>query len=164
MNFFLATNSALSILRASLLKHRWIAIIVLASAGFVYLNVYPIIRLHFDGYWGSDGFGWSSSYGYPLTVGNSGGCFTGPGYYYGNFAINYYVWAISIFAIGRGGYLLGPWLMGFGPFLMGLRERISRVHPARDWFRDEYECHDSVGARRPVSKDQNHVHHSQSSA
>jgi hypothetical protein len=86
-----------------MLKPTRMFLIALAhSIGFFYLNVYPIARLHADPLWGSNGFGFTSSYGFPLSVGTSAGCFTGAGYHYGYLVINLLMWngvAAALFAM-----------------------------------------------------------------
>lgn len=60
---------------------------------YAYFNVYPLIRLQSDGLWGSSGTGFFSSYGFPLHVASSAGCFSGPQLYPGNFFLDLCSWA-----------------------------------------------------------------------
>jgi hypothetical protein len=62
------------------------------STGFLFFNVYPIIRLRADPGWGGNGSGVTASYGFPLNVGTSAGCFIGSQFYYGNLVINLILW------------------------------------------------------------------------
>lgn len=62
--------------------------------GFVFLNIYPSVRVGADSGWGSNGSGLTTTYGFPLPVATSIGCFSGPNFYYGNLLVNLIVWEV----------------------------------------------------------------------
>lgn len=74
-------------------------IALVCSIGFIYCNVYPVARLHGDANWGSSGSGFVSTYGFPLDVCISAGCFTGSSFFYGNLIANLFAWSGAAIAV-----------------------------------------------------------------